>query len=109
MADLALKQPGREPKSLKHKHKGKRAQPTGASTSATAAAAPPQRSPHAAGAGTGAGAGAGAGTGREDALRELLAGKIAEIEVGGDENLEAPVDLAGGARGRRLMKTESAG
>lgn len=32
---------------------------------------------------------------REDALRELLAGKIAEIEVGGDENLEAPIDLSG--------------
>lgn len=32
---------------------------------------------------------------REDELQKLLAGKIAEIEVGGDENLEAPIDLSG--------------
>lgn len=31
----------------------------------------------------------------DDALRELLAGKIAELQVGGDEHLETPIDLSG--------------
>ncbi|KAG7401211.1 hypothetical protein PHYBOEH_002395 [Phytophthora boehmeriae] len=93
---LELKQLGRETKSLKHKHKSKRVQQQRGESSCAAstksgeakrspvAASPgrhhPKRSPKAS---------------REDALRELLAGKIAEIEVGGDENLEAPIDLSG--------------
>ncbi|TYZ67700.1 hypothetical protein PybrP1_005814, partial [[Pythium] brassicae (nom. inval.)] len=36
-----------------------------------------------------------AGGKSDDALRELLAGKIAELQVGGDENLETPIDLSG--------------
>ncbi|KAJ0405975.1 hypothetical protein ATCC90586_000791 [Pythium insidiosum] len=31
----------------------------------------------------------------EERLREILAGKIAELEVGGVENLETPIDLSG--------------
>lgn len=101
---LELKQLGRDSKSLKHKHKGKRQQPTGGGGGASGldgggddAPSPMmlKRSPshhHAHGK---RGASAGAKTSREDALRELLAGKIAEIEVGGDENLEAPIDLSG--------------
>lgn len=96
-ASLELKQLGRDPKSLKHKHKGKRAQPTGSvgSGGADGSSLLLKRSPshhHAHGK---RGASGGAKTSREDALRELLAGKIAEIEVGGDENLEGPIDLTG--------------
>lgn len=100
---LELKQLGRDSKSLKHKHKGRRAQPTGGGGSGAPDGESPtpamlKRSPahhHAHGK---RGAAAGAKTSREDALRELLAGKIAEIEVGGDENLEAPIDLSGASR-----------
>ncbi|POM63084.1 hypothetical protein PHPALM_27676, partial [Phytophthora palmivora] len=91
---LELKQLGRETKSLKHKHKSKRSK---GDTSASASKGEHKRSPSSA---------ASPGrhhvhskrnskVNREDALRELLAGKIAEIEVGGDENLEAPIDLLG--------------
>ncbi|KAE9046946.1 hypothetical protein PR003_g1309 [Phytophthora rubi] len=92
---LELKQLGRETKSLKHKHKSKRAQQqrqeggakqAGDSKRSPTAASPGRHHVHSK---------RNAKANREDALRELLAGKIAEIEVGGDENLEAPIDLSG--------------
>lgn len=49
----------------------------------------------------------------DDAMRELLAGKIAELQVGsGDEPLDAPIDLSGAAPvcvvefGERVRLTE---
>ncbi|EGZ20646.1 hypothetical protein PHYSODRAFT_543923, partial [Phytophthora sojae] len=92
---LELKQLGRETKSLKHRHKSKRAQQQRQEGGAKQAGEP-KRSPTAASPGRHHVHGKrNAKANREDALRELLAGKIAEIEVGGDENLEAPIDLSG--------------
>ncbi|GMF10580.1 unnamed protein product [Phytophthora lilii] len=91
---LELKPLGREAKSLKHKHKSKRAQQQ--RKEGAAGGGEPKPSPKAASPGRHhAHAKRNAKANREDALRELLAGKIAEIEVGGDENLEAPIDLSG--------------
>ncbi|OWZ09255.1 hypothetical protein PHMEG_00018071 [Phytophthora megakarya] len=92
---LELKQLGRETKSLKHKHKSKRNKGDASAAaskggehkrSPTSAASPGRHHVHSK---------RNSKANREDALRELLAGKIAEIEVGGDENLEAPIDLSG--------------
>ncbi|ETN24342.1 hypothetical protein F442_00794 [Phytophthora nicotianae P10297] len=89
---LELKQLGRETKNLKHKHKSKRTSKCDANKSGelkrspSSAASPGRHHVHSK---------RNSKANREDALRELLAGKIAEIEVGGDENLEAPIDLSG--------------
>ncbi|KAF4324539.1 hypothetical protein BBO99_00001735 [Phytophthora kernoviae] len=93
---LELKQLGRENKSLKHKHKSKRLQQQRGESSCAASSksGEPKRSPVAANPGRHH-AKRSPKASREDALRELLVGKIAEIEVGGDENLEAPIDLSG--------------
>ncbi|KAF4047445.1 Myosin-like coiled-coil protein [Phytophthora infestans] len=89
---LELKQFGRETKNLKHKHKSKRSGKCDANKGGELKRTPPSAVPpgrhH-------AHSKRNSKANREDALRELLAGKIAEIEVGGDENLEAPIDLAG--------------
>jgi hypothetical protein len=93
---LELKQLGRDTKSLKHKHKSKRSQQQrGESCTGSGKGSEPKRSPTAASPGRHTHAKRNAKANREDALRELLAGKIAEIEVGGDENLEGPIDLTG--------------
>lgn len=89
---LELKQLSRETKNLKHKHKskcgGKYDVGKGgeAKRSPSSAASPGRHHGHSK---------RNLKANREDALRELLAEKIAEIEVGGDENLEAPIDLSG--------------
>ena len=94
---LELKQRGRETKSLKHKHKHNskciqqqqqqhQQQQRGSKSSAELKRSPIAASP-------GRHHKRNTKSNREDALRELLAGKIAEIEVGGDENLD---DLSGG-------------
>ncbi|KAG1706530.1 hypothetical protein DVH05_001679 [Phytophthora capsici] len=92
---LELKQLGRETKNLKHKHKSKCGGKGDAASSSkgaelkrspSSAASPGRHHVHSK---------RNSKANREDALRELLAGKIAEIEVGGDENLEAPIDLTG--------------
>ncbi|RLN50868.1 hypothetical protein BBJ28_00016879 [Nothophytophthora sp. Chile5] len=99
--NLELKQLGRDAKNLKHKHKSKRPhQPRGDGGACSAAKSGElKRSPSAASPGRhhvhGKRSAASSKSSREDALRELLAGKIAEIEVGGDENLENPIALAG--------------
>ncbi|CEG40755.1 hypothetical protein PPTG_00709 [Plasmopara halstedii] len=91
-SNLELKQLDRETKSLKHKHKskcgGKYDTNKGGELkrSPSSVASPGRHYVHTK---------RNNKTNREDALRELLAGKIAEIEVGGDENLEAPIDLSG--------------
>ncbi|KAG6598040.1 uncharacterized protein IUM83_09320 [Phytophthora cinnamomi] len=92
---LELKQLGREAKSLKHKHKSKKQQQRKEGGDKQAGGEP-KRSPTAASPGRHhVHAKRSAKANREDALRELLAGKIAEIEVGGEENLETPIDLSG--------------
>ncbi|RLN92887.1 hypothetical protein BBJ28_00010069 [Nothophytophthora sp. Chile5] len=99
--NLELKQLGRDAKNLKHKHKSKRPHQARGDGSACSAAKSGElkRSPSAASPGRhhvhGKRSAASSKGSREDALRELLAGKIAEIEVGGDENLESPIALAG--------------
>lgn len=99
-------------KSLKHKSKSKRLTPnagsSGASSndsglSADTSAAPAghhhhhhgsYHASHRHGRSTTSAAANSAAKG-EDAMRELLTSKIAELQVGGDENLETPIDLAG--------------
>ncbi|CAI5744033.1 unnamed protein product [Peronospora destructor] len=88
---------GREIKSLKHKHKSKciqQQQQRGGKSdvvNASKSTAELKRSPIAAS--PGRHHKRNTKTNREDALRELLAGKIAEIEVGGDENLDGLSDI----------------
>ncbi|KAL4108698.1 hypothetical protein PRIC1_000408 [Phytophthora ramorum] len=82
---LELKQLGRETKSLKHKSK-RPSSKSGELKRSPSAASPGRHHAHSK---------RNTKANREDALRELLAGKIAEIEVGGDENLEAPIELTG--------------
>ncbi|CAH0491773.1 unnamed protein product [Peronospora farinosa] len=88
---LELKPLNRETKSLKHKHKSKciQQQQRGNKSDAISSSksnAELKRSPIAAS--PGRHHKRNTKTTREDALRELLAGKIAEIEVGGDENVD---------------------
>ncbi|CAI5700860.1 hypothetical protein KXD40_005778 [Peronospora effusa] len=88
---LELKPLNRETKSLKHKHKSKciqQQQRGNKSDAISSSKSNPElkRAPIAAS--PGRHHKRNTKTTREDALRELLAGKIAEIEVGGDENLD---------------------
>lgn len=113
---MELKQHGRSAKNLKHKSKSKRpaagssGSPGGSNDSSglpgdSAAGGDAKSHAHAHhhhhhhvshrhGRGSSTGAGISAAKG-EDAMRELLTSKIAELQVGGDENLEAPIDLSG--------------
>ncbi|KAF1336375.1 hypothetical protein FI667_g214, partial [Globisporangium splendens] len=114
---LELKQHGRSAKNLKHKSKNKRAaaaaigggsDTAGDDKAATAGAAASDAHAHhhhrahhhhhhsmrhARSAGNAVASGSAAKG--EDAMRELLTSKIAELQVGGDENLETPIDLSG--------------
>lgn len=83
---LELKQHGRSATKLKHKSKNKRTQSSSSAVEPAASPSAADRKPH------------GRSTPKhsaEDALRELLSGKIAELEVGGEENLETPIELSG--------------
>lgn len=117
---MELKQHGRSAKNLKHKSKSKRPV-TGAGSSSGSndssglpgdSAAGGDAKSHAShhhhhhvshrhgrggsSSSTGAGSSAAANaTKGEEAIRELLTSKIAELQVGGDENLETPIDLSG--------------
>ncbi|TDH72705.1 uncharacterized protein CCR75_007936 [Bremia lactucae] len=90
--NLELKELNRENKSLKHKHKSKRATKCDCSKEKdlkySASFAASSGRVHIL-------SNRNSKVNREDELQKLLAGKIAEIEVGGDENLEAPIDLSG--------------
>uniref|UniRef100_K3X4A8 Alpha-taxilin n=1 Tax=Globisporangium ultimum (strain ATCC 200006 / CBS 805.95 / DAOM BR144) TaxID=431595 RepID=K3X4A8_GLOUD len=117
---LELKQHGRNAKNLKHKSKNKRAaaatavaassggsDAAGDDKAAIAGAASDAHAHHhhrahhhhhhsmrhARSAGNAAASGSAAKG--EDVMRELLTSKIAELQVGGDENLETPIDLSG--------------
>lgn len=112
---MELKQHGRSAKNLKHKSKSKRPtagssdSPGGSNDSSglpgdSAASGDAKSHAHAHhhhhhvnhrhGRGSSAGAGTSVVKG-EGAMRELLTSKIAELQVGGDENLETPIDLSG--------------
>lgn len=110
IANLELKQQQHErPKSLKHKSKNnKRPSPTSASTASisnhdtinTVTTSPTSGKKHSGGC-----CGdhhnhhhahrAAPAAGEDERIRELLTSKIAELQVGGDENLETPIDLSG--------------
>lgn len=92
---LELKQHGRSATKLKHKSKNKRTQSSTQSPSSAGGAHETGSSPSASTANRKAHGRSAPKHSAEDALRELLSGKIAELEVGGEENLETPIDLSG--------------
>ena len=78
--NLGLKQQNEasSKKTLKHKHKSKRHQSSVEDLICASSRTPRKSLPH-----------------QSEDLRELLTSKIAQIEVGGEENLDIPIDLSG--------------